>query len=229
MSILSRSSDASPATGILLALLLLVGCGGGDGDELRPEPSDLPEATSVQAMQPDPLDSGEAALAESHGAPVADALAQGLVGPLTRAIDERGLDGAVAFCHAEAMALTAEATAGMEGVEVKRTTLRWRNPENAPDAHEERLLRYLEGLESAASGSAPSALTAAGPEGTLRYYRVLRTGPMCLGCHGDEAGFSPELARTLAQSYPEDQATGYVEGAFRGVIRVQVDPARVQR
>lgn len=192
---------------LLLSPLLLAGC-----TEDRVQPTD----------PPDPLPSEIEEMVLTRGAPAADALAQGLVGRLTAAMDEGGTVHAVEFCAQEAIPLTREIEAGVEGgMELKRTTLQWRNPGNAPDEWERRVLEYLNAQERDGDGAA-GELAAAGPGGTLRYYRTLRTAPLCLQCHGDEASMDPAVLQAIDQGYPEDRARGYEEGEFRGVIRVQL-------
>jgi hypothetical protein len=191
-----------------IGLLLLAGCG--ETPEGPPEP-------------PDPLSAAEEARALEAGASAAGALASGLVGQLTQAIEEGGPAGAVAFCAEDAISLTRRLQAEHDDrISVKRTTLRWRNPENAPDAWEERVLRYLEELEARDPEAVPGELTAGGPEGTLRYYRVLRVAPMCLSCHGPVESLDPEVRAILRTHYPDDRATGYEQGELRGVIRVEI-------
>ncbi len=208
MSCCSSSSRRIPfcwALPILLGgVLVLWGCAEG--------PPETDEALSEADRE----------LAVERGEPAAGALAQGLVGRLSAALDEGGPAYAVEFCSQEAIPLTRSIEAEMEnGLELKRTTLRWRNPDNAPDPWEEAALQYMQELEETEEG-APEAITGPGPDGTLRYYRTLRTGPQCLACHGGEADLDPEAARLIADAYPEDQATGYTEGEFRGLIRVQI-------
>ena len=55
-----------------------------------------------------------------------------------------------------------------------------------------------------------------------RYYKPLVVVPPCLACHGDPADMEPELRSTLEALYPEDLATGYEAGDFRGLIRVSI-------
>jgi hypothetical protein len=45
---------------------------------------------------------------------------------------------------------------------------------------------------------------------------------MCLQCHG--ANIAPPVAAKLAELYPEDQATGFAAGDFRGLFWVELDP-----
>ncbi len=177
---------------------------------------------------PDALPEREAAVAVELGAPAADALADGVFGGLNRARDELGLVGALEFCSAEALGLTEEIQESHDPrLDLKRTTLRWRNPANAPDAWEERILDYLARLERNDPDSVPGELTARGPDETLRYYRVLRTVPMCLNCHGAIPGMAPDVRESIRQRYPDDRATGYREGEVRGVVRVEIPAAVV--
>jgi hypothetical protein len=196
--------------------LLAAACGSPPADE-APAPEPIPD------VQPDLLTDALAEQVEALGDPASRALAQGLVAQLTATLEGEGAGAAVDFCANQALLLTAQIQeAHNPDFAFKRATLQWRNPANAPDAYEERILRYLEALELEAPGSAPETLTAAGPDGTFRFYRVLRTAPMCLQCHGSEEGMNPEVRQMIAERYPDDRATGYEAGDFRGVIRIQL-------
>ncbi len=198
---------------VLVLLVATAACAG--------PPEEEPDL--VEAGPPDPLPAAMGSEAEARGGPAAAALAQGLVGRLGEAIDDRGTVGAIDFCADEALELTRAIAAEHDATLVlKRTTTRWRNPANVPDEAEARVLRYLEALEADAPGSAPETLTAMGPDGQARFYRTLRTAPMCLQCHGVEEELDPEVRRILRERYPDDQATGYAAGEFRGVIRVEL-------
>lgn len=181
------------------------------------------EAPEAPPLPPDPLPIEEAERARALGAPAASALAKGLVSRLGQAIEEEGLEGATAFCIEAAIPLTQEIQVAREdGLMLKRATLRWRNPANAPDEWEERVLRYLEAMEDFDPEGIPGELTASGPGGTLRYYRTLRIAPMCLSCHGNEGDMDSGVLGLLREHYPDDRATGYGPGELRGVIRVEV-------
>lgn len=202
---------------LLLGIALLAtACG-------SPPPEEAPTSEPIPGIQPDLLTDEVAERVEALGDPASRALAQGLVAQLTAKIEGEGVPAAVDFCANEALLLTAQIQdAHNPDFAFKRATLKWRNPANAPDAYEERILRYLEALELGAPGSAPETLTAAGPDGTFRFYRVLRTAPMCLQCHGSEEGMDPEVRQIIAERYPDDRATGYGAGDLRGVIRIQL-------
>ena len=43
---------------------------------------------------------------------------------------------------------------------------------------------------------------------------------MCTACHGE--AIAPEVKAALAQSYSEDQATGFKPGQLRGIFWVEL-------
>ena len=160
--------------------------------------------------------------------PVAGELLRTLVGNLTAALDEGGPAQAMELCSTQAMPLTRMVEAGLEGpISLKRTSFRYRNPDNAPDEGDEVALLFFEG-ELLDHGQAPPSLVQRVSTDEVRYYRPLFVGELCLGCHGDPASFDPQLQRVLAERYPEDLATGYEAGAFRGLVRVSMPATMIE-
>ncbi|MFC1661451.1 DUF3365 domain-containing protein [Gemmatimonadota bacterium] len=154
--------------------------------------------------------------------PAVGDLLRTLVGRLTAALEEAGPGEAVEFCATEAMPLTRMVEAGLEtGMELKRTSFRYRNPENAPDEAEEAALRYFEDAQLAGGDFPPSYVQRAS-EVEYRFYKPLFVGEVCLRCHGDADGLDPAVTAALAERYPTDLATGYAAGDLRGVVRVSV-------
>lgn len=152
------------------------------------------------------------------GAKVTDALMKSLGGQLKAALQSGGPVSAIHLCQHAAHPLTEASAADFEGVTVRRATLKPRNPKNAPDESDRNV---LESLESSEERDILIEWTAE----TARFYQPLMIQEVCLACHGDPASFSPELTSTLAELYPEDQATGYALGDLRGVIRVDIPRA----
>lgn len=202
-----------------LALLALVLTAGACAAEAPPPPGES------RPSAPAPIDPGREARAVALAEPAATALAGGLVGRLAQALEEGGAVGAVDFCSLEALPLTREIEEGLEGLEVKRTTTRPRNPLNAPDSLEARVLAWLAAQEAEGAPLPPHVVQADGD--AVRFYRPLRTAALCLQCHGDPETFPPELRAILEERYPSDRAVGYDEGEFRGVIRVTIPGDRL--
>jgi len=154
--------------------------------------------------------------------PAAAELLRTLIGSLTSALDQGGRAQAMEMCSTEAMPLTRMVEAGLgEPMSLKRTTFRYRNPENAPDEGEEAALLFFE-REIESQGQAPASFVQRVSTEEVRYYRPLFVGEVCLGCHGDPTSMDPQVRRVLSERYPQDLATGYGAGDFRGLVRVSM-------
>ena len=160
--------------------------------------------------------------------PAAAELLRTLVGRLTSALEEGGAAEAMDLCSNEAMRLTRSVEAGLdEPMSLKRTSFRYRNPENAPDAGEEEALLFFE-RAIADHGEAPASFVQRFSPEEVRYYRPLFVGEVCLQCHGTPESIDDQVQRVLSERYPLDLATGYEAGAFRGVVRVSVPATRIE-
>lgn len=148
---------------------------------------------------------------------VSGALLQGLGGQLKAALQAGGPESAMQACQQVAALTTKAIGDNYDSVSsLRRTTLKPRNPGNAPDEIDRIVLGKLESMEELPSEHIEWS------EETARYYKPLVIQEVCLKCHGEPAGFSPELQEKLVVLYPDDQATGYGLGELRGVIRVDV-------
>jgi hypothetical protein len=148
-----------------------------------------------------------------------DTLARILMGELQAAMQAGGTVRAIQVCSRRAQAVTDSLSASL-GLRIRRISTRWRNPLDAPDSLEAAVLERFD---------APDA-----PEDTLfrrvvdgvpgfAYLRPIRIGKaVCLKCHGDPGGMSPELRRLLAEEYPEDRAVGFRFRELRGAFSVFV-------
>ncbi len=188
---------------IWLTAFLMVAC---DRDETEPE--NVSENSPTAAERVRVVEMGQAA---------SEALIQSLGGQLKAALESGGPVQAILVCQQAALPLTTAAGESFEGVAIRRTTLKPRNPANSPDDIDRRVLEMMARAEGE-----PVPVIEWG-DVTARFYRPLMMREVCLNCHGDAATFSPELTKTLSERYPNDLATGYALGDFRGVIRVDVE------
>lgn len=160
------------------------------------------------------------------GEAAAQELAGGLIGELTAALDAGGPAGAIEFCATEAGPLTRAAQeARGEGIVIKRTSSRVRNPANAPDPLERMALRHFESA-LAAGDPLPERMVQVVSDSVYRYYKPLVIAPLCVQCHGPRDALERAVRQALERRYPEDAATGYAPGDLRGLIRVSI-PARI--
>ncbi|MBU1073253.1 DUF3365 domain-containing protein, partial [bacterium] len=130
-----------------------------------------------------------------------------------------GPGGALSVCSEEAAAI-ADSVGSARGLLVGRTSLRTRNPRNAPDDWERGiLLDFAARREQGEKISDLDAWTFESDEDghrTFRYMRAIVTAPPCLECHGHD--LAPEAAAGLAELYPEDTAIGFAVGDIRGAF-----------
>lgn len=134
---------------------------------------------------------------------------------LTTAIAEGGPVLAISVCKDSAPRIAAELSHA-SGATVSRTSLRLRNPSNAPEPWQEAVLRQFESATASNEQGPFEYLEQAGD--SRRYMKSIPTGGVCLACHGSE--LSPAVEAALAEHYPTDRARGYQAGDIRGAISI---------
>lgn len=157
--------------------------------------------------------------AEARAERAADHLARALIEELQRAIAEGGYAHALQVCRDAAESIRTEVSAG-EGVDVRRTSLRVRNPANAPDAWERATLQSW--AQAAAVPAPVSAVVESAGSIELRWMRPITLIDLCVNCHGPPDRLAPGVPEALARSYPYDEATGFLAGELRGAFSVRV-------
>ena len=161
----------------------------------------------------------EAALTKAQGA--TRELMTTLIGRLRGALQDGATVDALRVCADVAQEIT-DRVREEQGVELRRTALRVRNPANAPDDYERAWLEEHRDDPSFGPGGVHEVVT--GPDGrrTLRYLRPIVLQALCVQCHGAEQQIDAETREALETLYPEDEATGYAAGELRGVVSVTV-------
>lgn len=125
---------------------------------------------------------------------------------------------AVALCRHLAPEIKEEIEAET-GWQVRRVALRVRVPENAPTDEERGILLGFD-VRSAAGQPARLLRTERAVEREGRphvlFMQAIPTFETCLVCHGRD--LDPEVDEALRELYPDDEATGHVEGDVRGAF-----------
>lgn len=138
---------------------------------------------------------------------------------LTSALKSGPAAHAIDLCQTLSPDLTAQ-IADEGQVEITRVALKLRNPENAPDEWEEKVLLAFQA--QAATGADVGKLEhheiVTSPEGDrlFRYMRAIPVGEMCLTCHGTDV--RTDVKAEIARLYPEDKALGFKLGELRGAF-----------
>ncbi len=150
-------------------------------------------------------------------------LGKALKAELQAAMRDDGPVGALQVCNVEAVPIT-ETISAEEGVLVGRTSLKPRNPANAPDEWEAATLEQFELRkekgEKAGDLEAWTIVTDEGGHRTFRYMKAIGTMPMCLKCHGRR--LSDDVQAKIDGLYPDDQAVGFKAGDLRGAFTLQL-------
>jgi hypothetical protein len=189
---------------LMVLVTLAAACGGGS-----------PSTTGAAPV----ADSVQVAAARA----AADALGPDLMGMLLEQLQANGPEAALAVCADSAQIRTTRHSTA--GVQVRRVGTRVRNPANAPDSLEQRVLEYLSA--ELAGARLPQehmevAATGANEGWELRYFRPIVVAERCLTCHGDRGAIPAPVQRVIAERYPADAAVGYAAGELRGAIAVRV-------
>jgi len=143
-----------------------------------------------------------------------------LKGELQTAMKTGGPVNAINVCKEQAPVI-AQNLSDKHGWKVARTSLKVRNPANAPDAWETSILKSFENRKLKGEKVKPMAHfeTVKTAEGeSFRFMKAIPTGKVCLACHGENINDS--VAAKLKTSYPNDKATGFKAGDIRGAFSI---------
>jgi Protein of unknown function (DUF3365) len=192
---------------VLAATLLLGAC------SPSPKPRPAPSASASARVR-----------AERVGRSGVARLRSALMRRVVSAVKKGGVGAAIDACAGDAQRITAQVNRDLgPKVFVKRTSLRVRNPANAPDAVERRALKKLAALHGRSGAPTHLLEREQRPAGAVyRLFVPIRMVGLCAKCHGPAAGLSPAVQAVLQKRYPTDQATGYQAGDLRGMFSVTI-------
>lgn len=139
---------------------------------------------------------------------------------LADALKAGGPVGAIGACNTLAPDLNTSITESST-FEISRTSMRVRNPENAPDAWEQVVLEQFQAALTA--GRDPKTLetfdvvTTQEGQRLFRYMRpITMREPSCLLCHGPNV--AQDVKAEIAKYYNDDKAVGFNLGELRGAF-----------
>ena len=156
----------------------------------------------------------EATLLETSRA-LAHRFAMELQVELKSALAQGGPVHAISVCKEEAPRIASKLSRET-GAKVARTSLQSRNTINAPDPRQVEVLTSYFQPEVQATDKRVEFFSQS--YGDVRYMQVIRTGGLCLTCHGPV--LADDLVKQLDLDYPFDQARGYEIGSLRGAFSI---------
>ena len=175
------------------------------------------------------VDENDATLAElrSFGDHAIDRVGSIMLAEVRRVIATKGLENAAEEVHLRTLELPASQPGKPRITAIRRTSLRLRNPVNAPDPADVAALEYIK-HELNEGNNLPASLMqrieVAGRPVEYRVYKPIAVMPDCLLCHGAKDAQLPGVRNSLERQFPEDKAVDYSAYDWRGVIRVTVAP-----
>lgn len=143
-----------------------------------------------------------------------------LKGELQKAMKAGGPVKALGACNTEAPKIAAQMSSP-KGWTVSRTSLKYRNPGNRPDAFELETLKMFEAKKAAGTPVSKLARAEIVELDGAKVYRLVKaipTGGVCLNCHGSK--LKPEVLQKINALYPGDMAQGFKVGDIRGAFSV---------
>lgn len=166
-----------------------------------------------------PLTPEEVTLYTQRGKEIAQGTFAAMSGELLSAMQRGGVAEASRYCNLAAYPLV-DSLSKVYEADIRRTSLKIRNPKDQPTAAERAMLLSFQQLHEAGEPMKP--VVQPQDANTVAFYAPIQIQPLCLQCHG-------KLGETLKEAdyavikelYPADEAIGYSEGDLRGIWSIQ--------
>ncbi len=141
-------------------------------------------------------------------------------GKLKMAIQQGGVVSAIGFCNASVSSIVDSLKSNFNA-DIKRTSLKLRNPNNAPNNKEKQL---LEAYQYSFDKKSPiKESTQELDDGTILYTKPIFIKPLCLNCHGKSGETLNQNTYTkIKELYPNDSAINYNTGDLRGMWSIKL-------
>lgn len=172
------------------------------------------------------VDPADPAVAEIRrvGEYAIDHAARSLLAEVKRVLHDTKPAMALDRLHLKAYELPAAVPGRPAVTALRRTSLRVRDPLNAPDAADLQALRRVEEQLKLGEPISKVLVQRVGPPAApeWRVYRPLASLQQCGECHGPPGSLAPGVSDQLQVFFPADQAVGFEPGSWRGLIRVSL-------
>lgn len=210
-------------TGWLLFASILFSCGA--GTEKRADRSAYEEERKIREVKK----ISEAQLLEKAmeiGSDIAGQSQKALGSHLQKAIQQGGIGYAIDFCNVRAIPIT-DSLENIYQARIKRASLNYRNPADAPDDLEKTILEayhYNQENELALEDNVQKQ----GDDYILFTRAIQVENPLCLNCHGTLGREMLAITKELIDAkYPDDQAIGHEMGSIRGMWSIRLSKKEI--
>jgi nitrate reductase cytochrome c-type subunit len=130
---------------------------------------------------------------------------------------------AAKFCSKKATKIEEDINAKYKkGISVKRVSLKYRNPDNAPLADEKAVLEQIE-ADFKSGKKIPKMIVKQIDKNNYKVYKpIFLEKKACLKCHGDADHRAKKAYKIIKEKYPDDKAIDYKAGDFRGAFVAKI-------
>jgi len=127
------------------------------------------------------------------------------------------------FCTQEAVSIEEKVNnSSAKNVSVKRVSLKYRNPKNAPSADEKAVLESIENDYKNKKAIAALIVKQLSEHKYKVYKPIFLNNATCLQCHGTSKVRNEKAYETIKAKYPHDKAIDYKRGDFRGAFVAEI-------
>lgn len=157
-----------------------------------------------------------------RGRNISEATQKILGSTLKSHVESDGIESALKFCNLNAYPLV-DSMSQLYFADIRRVSLKTRNPENQPDSVEAVLLDAYQYTIEQGDQATENIQEVEGKY--LLYTKPIMIGdPICLQCHGKSGlELTKETIGLLKTLYPDDQATGYDIAEMRGMWSIRIN------
>ena len=138
---------------------------------------------------------------------------------LQNAMEDGGVENALGYCNLNALNLV-DSLSKIHHAKIRRTSVKYRNPEDRPVENEMAVIDAYQKEMDEGKELVPKVVQE--QNGSYHFYALIFINDLCLKCHGKiGAELTQENADLIKKYYPNDLATGYSVGDFRGIWSIE--------
>lgn len=157
---------------------------------------------------------------EKEAEQLASDLKSSLLTNLSQEIQKNGVESAIPFCHTNVKSIAKDAAKErIQKYDFGRTSHKIRNEKNTPDAWIQPYIEKFKGTSFNKEKTQEYKIHGKLNDGKKFYIEPLFVGAQCLSCHGEN--LSKNVKDKIQVFYPNDKATGFKAGEFRGFVWVK--------
>jgi len=150
-----------------------------------------------------------------------------LASKLKGAIEAGGVINAIEFCNLNAYPII-DSLEEVMGAEIRRVTIKSRNPKDDPDQLEKSILDAYQNAHSKDEILRDNVQSIGEGSHFLYTKPIVIENNLCLVCHGvPGVELTTVNQQTILSFYPEDKATGYKIGDLRGMWSIRIPKDRL--